>query len=122
MRGTGVGGAVYQVRPAYGRRRKVTAVANDFLTASAAAASDLEAARKQHAKLRARADARLLTAKDRHKDDLADAAAVEAVAWARLAEVTGMTVGTAARIGGTSEPTAAKWIKRGRELQGQSCN
>ena len=122
MRGTGVGGAVYQVRPAYGRRRKVTAVANDFLTASAAAASDLEAARKQHAKLRARADARLLTAKDRHKDDLADAAAVEALAWAHLAEGTGMTVGTAARIGGTSEPTAAKWIKRGRELQGQSCN
>ena len=95
---------------------------NDFLTASATAAGDLEAARRQHAKLRARADARLAAAKARHQADLEEAATVEAVAWARLADVTGMTVGTAARIGGTSEPTAAKWIKRGRALEVTSCS
>lgn len=97
-------------------------MANDFLTASAAAASDLETARRQHAKLKARADARLVAAKARHASDLEEAAMTEAAAWARLADVAGMTVGTAARIGGTSEPTAARWIKRGRALGESSCS
>jgi hypothetical protein len=97
-------------------------VANDFLTASAAAANELEAARRQHSKLKAKADERLTSAKQRHRQDLELAAAVEAAAWARLAEVTGMTVGTAARIGGTSEPTASRWIARGRSLQEPSCS
>ena len=97
-------------------------VANDFLTASSAAAKDLEAARRQHAKMKARADARLHSAKQRHRLDLEAAAAVEAAAWLRLAEVTGMTVGTAARIGGTSEPTASRWITRGRALTEPTCS
>ena len=96
-------------------------VTNDFLTASAAAANELETARRQRAKLKARADQRLNSAKQRHRHDLENAAEVEAAAWARLADVTGMTVGTAARIGGTSEPTASRWIARGRALQDPSC-
>lgn len=95
---------------------------NDVLNAMKAGALDLEASRRKHASLKAKADARLAEAKRRHRSELETAAAVEAAAWARLAEIPGMTVGTAAAIGGTSEPTASKWIRRGRTLTVPSCN
>jgi hypothetical protein len=97
-------------------------MANDVLNAMKAGALDLEASRRKHASLKAKADARLAAAKGRHRAELETAAEVEAAAWARLAEIPGMTVGTAAAIGGTSEPTASKWIRRGRMLTGASCN
>jgi hypothetical protein len=94
---------------------------NEFLTESAAAARALEAARREHARLKERADARLAAAKDRHAHDLEQAALVEAEGWAKLMEVTGMTVATAAVIGGTSEARASRWISRGRAAREQSC-
>lgn len=97
-------------------------MANDFLTAMTLAAADLDTARRKHAKLKTKAESRLAEARDRYRVELEDAAAVEAAAWARLGEIPGMTVGTAAGIGGVSEPTAAKWIKRGRALPEQPCN
>jgi hypothetical protein len=97
-------------------------MANDVLNAMKAGALDLEASRRKHASLKAKADARVAAAKRRHRAELETAAEVEAAAWARLAEIPGMTVGTAAAIGGTSEPTASKWIRRGRTLTGPSCS
>lgn len=90
---------------------------NDFLRASSAAADDLEQARKQHKRQRDRADQRLTAAKQRHRAEVETAGDVEAAAWARLADVPGMTVGMAARIGDVSEPTASRWIARGRAQQ-----
>ena len=95
---------------------------NDVLNAMRAGALDLEASRRRHASLKAKADARLAAAKRRYRSELEMAAAIEAAAWARLAEIPGMTVGTAAAIGGTSEPTASKWIRRGRTSAVPSCN
>ena len=97
-------------------------MAIDFMAASNAAASDLKAARKQRAKLQAKAQARVDAAKQRYRAELAEAEVVEADAWARMMDVPGMTVGTAASIGGVSQPTASKLIKLGRDRQSTSCS
>jgi hypothetical protein len=90
-------------------------VGNAFLEASADAATQLQTAQRKHASLRAKADARLRTAQDRHRIEVADAALVEAAAWRLLLEVPGMTVSTAARIGGTSESTVSRWLARAKD-------
>lgn len=90
-------------------------VGNAFLEASADAATQLQTAQRKHASLRAKADARLRTAQDRHRIEAADAALVEAAAWRLLLEVPGMTVSTAARIGGTSESTVTRWLARAKD-------
>lgn len=88
---------------------------NEFLAASADAATRLQVAQARHATLRARADRRLEAAQVRHGTEVADAAAVEAAGWRALLEVPGMTVSTAARIGGTSESTVSRWLARAKE-------
>ncbi|MDI1289176.1 MAG: hypothetical protein PSX37_04385 [bacterium] len=90
---------------------------NEFLTASAEAASRLQIAQRKHANLRARADRRLEDAQLRHRAETADAASVEAAGWQALLAVPGMTVSTAARIGGTSESTVGRWLVRAKELR-----
>jgi hypothetical protein len=90
-------------------------VGNDFLTASAEAATRLQVAQRKHATLKAKADRRMHAAQDRHAADLSEAAAVEAAGWRQLLEVPGMTVVTAARIGGTSESTVGRWLARAKE-------
>lgn len=91
-------------------------MANEFLAASADAAGRLQVAQRKHASLRARADRRLDDARSRHRAEIADAASVEAAGWQALLEVPGMTVSTAARIGGTSESTVSRWLARAKEL------
>jgi hypothetical protein len=91
-------------------------VANEFLAASADAATRLQVAQRKHASLRARADRRLEVAQLRHRTETADAASVEAAGWQALLEVPGMTVSTAARIGGTSESTVSRWIARAKDV------
>lgn len=88
---------------------------NAFLAASADAATRLQSAQHRHAVLKAKADARLRVAQDRHRREIADAAAVEAAGWQHLLEVPGMTVSTAARIGGTSETTVSRWLSRAKD-------
>ena len=88
---------------------------NEFLAASADAATRLQTAQSKHASMKAKADRRLQAAHDRHRIELAEAASVEAVGWRLLLEVPGMTVGTAARIGGTSESTVSRWLARAKD-------
>ena len=95
--------------------RTESVVGNAFLAASADAATRLQAAQRKHASLKARADDRLKTAQDRHRAEVAEAASVEADGWRLLLQVPGMTVSTAARIGGTSESTVSRWLARAKE-------
>lgn len=88
---------------------------NAFLAASADAATRLQAAQRKHASMKAKADDRLQAAMDRHRIDLTEAASVEAAGWRLLLEVPGMTVSTAARIGGTSESTVSRWLTRAKD-------
>lgn len=88
---------------------------NEFLTASADAATRLQSAQRRHASMKAKAEGRLHAAQDRHRVDLDEAAAVEAAGWRQLLEVPGMTVVTAARIGGTSESTVSRWLARAKD-------
>jgi hypothetical protein len=92
------------------------AVVNDFLSASLEAAKTLEVARQRHQQATARADARLEVARQRHRRDLAAAASLETTAWTTLMQVPGMTIATAARIAGTSESIATRWVARGRQV------
>lgn len=118
MRGTAPARTVDRVE---GRQRDgptdgtESAVGNAFLAASADAATRLQSAQHRHAVLKAKADARLRVAQDRHRREIADAAAVEAAGWKQLLEVPGMTVSTAARIGGTSETTVSRWLSRAKD-------
>lgn len=90
-------------------------VGNEFLTASTDAAARLQRAQREHASMKARADRRLQAAQDRHRTQLAEAAAVEAAGWLVLLAVPGMTVTTAARIGGASESTVSRWLTRAKD-------
>jgi len=90
-------------------------VSNDFLTASAEAAARLQAAQRKHAAMKTKADRRLHAAQERHAADLAGAAAVEAAGWRQLLDVEGMTVVTAARIGGSSESTVSRWLAKAKD-------
>ena len=90
-------------------------VSNDFLAASAEAAARLQAAQRKHAAMKAKADRRLHAAQERHAADLAGAAAVEAAGWRQLLDVEGMTVVTAARIGGSSESTVSRWLAKAKD-------
>ena len=90
-------------------------VGNEFLTASSDAAARLQRAQREHASMKARADRRLQAAQDRHRTQLAEAAAIEAAGWLVLLAVPGMTVTTAARIGGTSESTVSRWLTRAKD-------
>ena len=90
-------------------------VSNDFLAASAEAAARLQAAQRKHAAMKAKADRRLHVAQERHAADLAGAAAVEAAGWRQLLDVEGMTVVTAARIGGSSESTVSRWLAKAKD-------
>lgn len=94
-------------------------MSNEFLTASMDAAGQLQVAQRRHEALRAKADRRLAVAQQRHVADLHTAAAVEAAGWQVLMAVPGMTIATAARIGGTSESTVSRWLARGK---GATCN
>ena len=90
-------------------------VSNDFLATCAEAAARLQAAQLKHAAMKAKADRRLHAAQERHAADLAGAAAVEAAGWRQLLDVEGMTVVTAARIGGTSESTVSRWLAKAKD-------
>jgi hypothetical protein len=90
-------------------------VSNNFLAASAEAAARLQAAQRKHAVMKAKADRRLHAAQERHAADLAGAAAVEAAGWRQLLDVEGMTVVTAARIGGSSESTVSRWLAKAKD-------
>ncbi len=83
---------------------------NDFLTASTEAAKILATARMRRAALTAQADKRLARASERHRSDVAAADHVEADAWRALMAVDGMTVTTAAHIGGVGTSTARRWL------------
>jgi len=83
---------------------------NEFLTASAVAASDLVAAQAKRAVLQAKASERLAKAQQRYNQDLAEASRIEAEAWKQLMAVPGMTVATAAQIGGTTTIKVSRWI------------
>lgn len=88
---------------------------NEFLAASADAATRLQTAQRKHASLKAKADRRLQAAHDRHRIELAEAASVEAAGWRHLLEVPGMTVSTAARIGASSQSTVSRWMARSKD-------
>lgn len=90
-------------------------MSNAFLAASADAATRLQSAQRKHASMKARADHRLRAAQDRHRVEVAEAASVEAAGWRLLLQVPGMTVSTAARIGGTSESTVSRWLTRAKD-------
>ena len=96
-----------------------TRISNDFLAASAAAAKDLATAQFRRAVLEAKADERLAQAQQRHSFDLTEAQQVEAGAWKQLMAVPGMTVATAAQIGGTTVIKVSRWIKT---KPGTKCN
>lgn len=85
-------------------------MANDFLTASTEAAKTLASARRRRTALTAQADQRLARATERHRSEVAAADAVEAEAWRSLMAVEGMTVATAAHIGGVGTSTARRWL------------
>ena len=88
---------------------------SDFLSASAEAAKSLTVAQARHQRLTAAADARLETAKARHRTDLDAAMAVEAAAWGDLLAIPGMNVSTAARITGASASAVTRWAARARQ-------
>lgn len=83
---------------------------NDFLADSTEAAKALAGARKRRTALTLQADKRLALASERHRRDVAAADEVEAQAWRALMGVTGMTVATAAHIGGIGTSTARRWL------------
>ena len=90
-------------------------MSNDFLAASTDAAERLAAAQRKHAAMKTKADRRLQTAQERHASDLEDAAAIEAAGWRQLLEVPGMSVVTAARIGGISESSVSRWLAKAKD-------
>lgn len=87
-----------------------TRTSNEFLAASAVAASALTAAQTKRAGLEAKARERLAKAQERCAMDLAEAHRVEAEAWVQLMAVPGMTAATAARIGGTTAIKVSRWV------------
>lgn len=94
---------------------------NEFLTASGAAAKDLESAQARRAQLVRKALQRLEAARVRHDEEVASARRVEADAWKQLMSVPGMTASTAARIGSTSATKVNQWIAEvGSDIS--SCN
>lgn len=83
---------------------------NDFLAASTEAAKTLASARKRRTALTTQADRRLARASERHRSEVAAADEIEAEAWRALMAVKGMTVATAAHIGGVGSSTARRWL------------
>ena len=93
----------------------------DFLTASAEAKKNLQAAKARHARARAQADQRRDAALERHRVEADAAAGIEAAAWRELLEVPGMTVATAGRITATPPSTVRRWLSTS-SAQDASCS
>jgi DNA-binding transcriptional regulator YiaG len=87
-------------------------VGNPFITSVKTAVVDLRAAQTKHARLQARADARLAVARDRHQAESAAATRVEAEAWRALLSIPGVTASTVAAILQVHETTVTRWAAR----------
>jgi uncharacterized membrane protein YqiK len=87
-------------------------VGNPFITTVKVAVADLHAAQAKHARLQARADARLAVARARHQAETAEAVRVEAEAWRALLAIPGVTASTVAAILQVHETTVTRWVGR----------
>lgn len=85
---------------------------NEFMVRASSGLHALKVAQGRHARLKARADARLKSAQVRHATEVEEAARVEAGAWRALLEVPGMSVTTAAALCETSEATVHRFVAR----------
>jgi hypothetical protein len=93
-------------------------MSNLFIAKTTRALRSLKTAQRQHARLKAKADQRLRTARARHLEELEAAAAIEACAWRNLLAVPGVSAATAAALCDTSEAVVHRWISRTRPRSG----
>jgi hypothetical protein len=85
---------------------------NEFMTAARQAMHRLRSVQTSQERIRAKADARLSGAQERHAAEVGRAELLEASGWMALLAVPGVTVPTAAALMGVSESTVSRWVAR----------
>lgn len=116
MRGTeGVTRFIEQeaIRP---REAKEAIMATEFLTQAKDAVRLLQRAQQQRERHERVARERYDTARQEYHRAVSRAAALEAKAWVRLLDVPGMSVRTAATLGGVSVATVHRRLKEARDV------
>lgn len=101
------------IRP---RGAKEASMATEFLTQAKEAVRQLQRAQQQRQRREGLARQRYDTARAEYHLAITRAAALEAQAWVRLLDVPGMSIRTAATLGGVSVATVHRRLKEARDV------